>query len=74
MKKLQLFYWVQIQQKLPNWSKHRAKLRNKKTPADHAASLGKATNEIDFYKNLSSDEEKDEQLKDKIMESFKLNA
>ena len=44
-----------------------------KTLDDYAAALGKATKDIDFSNRVSSDEEKAEQLKDKILESLKLN-
>ena len=35
--------------------------------------MGKATNDIDFYQRVTSDEEKAEQLQDMILESLKLN-
>ena len=44
-----------------------------KTLDDYSASMGKATNNIDFSQRVTSDEEKAEQLKDKIIESLKLN-
>ncbi len=44
-----------------------------KTLDDYSASMGKATNDIDFSQRVTSDEEKAEQLKDKILESLKLN-
>ena len=44
-----------------------------KTLDDYAAALGKATNNIDFSQRVTSEEEKAEQLKDKILESLKLN-
>ena len=53
-------------------SKERDSLINK-TLDDYAASLGKATNDIDLSNKVSSDEEKVEQLRDKILESLKLN-
>ena len=43
-----------------------------KTLDDYAAALGKANNDIDFSTRVSSDEEKAEQLKDKILESLEL--
>ena len=44
-----------------------------KTLDDYSASMGKATNNIDFSQRVTSEEEKAEQLKDKILESLKLN-
>ena len=44
-----------------------------KTLDDYSASMGKATNNIDFSQRVTSEEKKAEQLKDKIMESLKLN-
>ena len=44
-----------------------------KTLDDYAAALGKATNDIDFSTKVSSDEEKAEQLKDKILGRLELN-
>ena len=44
-----------------------------KTLDDYSSSMGKATNNIDFSQRVTSDEEKAEQLKDKIIESLKLN-
>ena len=43
-----------------------------KTLDDYAAALGKATNDIDFSTRVSSDEEKAEQLQNKILERLEL--
>ena len=43
-----------------------------KTLDYYAALLGKATNDIDFSTRVSSDEEKAEQRKDKILENLEL--
>ena len=44
-----------------------------KTLDDYAASLGKATSDIDFSTRVSSDEEKAEQLQNKILERLEVN-
>ncbi|MDB3861636.1 hypothetical protein N9301_09180 [Paracoccaceae bacterium] len=43
-----------------------------KTLDDYAAALGKATNDIDFSTRVSSDEEKAEHLKNKILERLEV--